>query len=152
MSNGVEFEVKLLNLEQVMEVFNALPDKVARQALARSTATIAGKIKQQLRAAAPVGNHPPIKSKNRSPRRAGFLKRSVSSRMGKGFLPTFWIGPRAFYARYVEFSHKTKKGGQVAAHPWFMAAWEAIDKAKLVAEQAEVLAREIAKALYRGYK
>lgn len=146
MSGSIELDLNIKGLDTVVNVLNSLPDKIALRALTRSTAKIAADIKAQLQAKAPIGEHNPIKVKNKSPRRAGNLKRSVKFKKAKGKdLPTYYIGPRAFYGRFLEFG--TKK---MPAHPWLYAAWEAIDKQALVEKQVGILKQEIGRAL--GYK
>lgn len=156
MPSDITVEMKIQGLPEVMKVLEALPDKVGGKALSAATGKIGREIARQLKAQAPVGDHKPImvKSKSRA-RLPGFMRWTVRSTKKKGGAPgEFFVGPRAFYARFLEVTTKGRGGEpREPLNPWFFAAWESINKPALVEKLVEILREKIVSVLYgRGAK
>jgi len=138
----ISFEVK--GVEAALKVLNALPDQVALRALTQTTRKWAIKIRDELRARAPVGDHPKIWNKKRSKARLpGNLRKQIKVMKAKEKLPHFYIRSLAYYARFLEFG--TEK---MNATEWMTKAWADINKEAIVESMADDIGKAIARELY----
>lgn len=143
MSTGsLSWEVK--GVEAALKVLDALPEKVALKALTQTTRKWAIKIRDELRARAPVGDHPKIWNKQRSKARLpGNLRKKIKVTKAKEKLPHFYIRSTAYYARFLEFG--TEK---MTATEWMTKAWADINKEAIVESMADDIGKAIARELY----
>lgn len=137
-SKPIDFEVQ--GIEELKSLLKALPPKLEKQAMQRAVREGANEFRRALRAAAPKGNHPPVKSGQKY-RKMGHLKRSLRVRAlreaekgpdvkGK-VVYRVYTTRSAFYGRMLEYG--TKK---MSARPWFRPTWDANKRSVLATIRA----------------
>lgn len=147
--------------ESFLKSIEDLPIQAQRKILRPGVAAMARDFKKVAVAAAPVGDHPPIKSKNRDARGPGHLKKSIYTQ-SKQFKdgPRAWVKVGAYYARFLEWGTKQRKikgsryrganRGKIDATRWLSKALDRADPDRMLERQLTFMQRALERMIARG--